>query len=275
MPPNKPPRRPTRASTLRERSNSGGAGMLGRGAPGTVPLNRALSKLGVCSRTQAARWIAEGRVEVDGAVVRDPDRAVRPETARIVVDGAEVGAATPRLVLLYKPRGVVTTRSDPNGRRTVYDLLPPELGWLVPVGRLDYATSGLLLLTNDTRLADALTDPARGVEREYVVLVRGAVEDDALAAMRRGVDDRGEVLAADAVRVEKVSGKESRLRLVLREGKNREVRRLCAAVGHPVQRLLRVRYGGFSLQGMVPEQWLELDVAQGWASVEAGARTGV
>lgn len=267
MPPPRPPRRPPRSHSGRPARTSGGSGLLGRGGPGTVPLCRALSKLGVCSRKEAERWVAAGRVAVDGVVARDAEQPVHPERAAITVDGQAVGAATPRLVLLYKPRGVVTTRDDPRGRPTVYGLLPAALGWLVPVGRLDFATSGLLLLTNDTRLADALADPRHGVEREYVVLVRGEVDEAAVARLQAGVVDRGETLAADDVRVDKRSGKESRLRLVLREGKNREVRRLCAAVGHPVQRLLRVRYGAFSLEGMEPGQWRELPLEAGWASV--------
>jgi 23S rRNA pseudouridine2605 synthase len=132
----------------------------------TVSLPRALSKLGYCSRTDAERLVAAGRVRVDGAVVRDPDRRVHPEFAVIEVDGTRVGKVAPVYLALNKPRGVVTTRSDPRARATVYDCLAgADLPFVGPVGRLDKASEGLLLLTNDTRWADRLLDPASHVEK--------------------------------------------------------------------------------------------------------------
>lgn len=222
-----------------------------------MPLERALSKRGICSRGQARGYIAEGRVEVDGVVCRDPLQPVVPERVVLRLDGAEQASTTPRLIALHKPRSVLTTRADPQGRATVYGLLDPALGWLGPVGRLDFATSGLLLLTNDTRLADALTDPRTGVEREYVATVRGRVEVATIERLRAGVADEGETLRAQDVMVEKASGRESRLRLVLQEGRNREVRRMCAAIGHPVLRLVRVRYGPIVLGDLAPGAWRE------------------
>lgn len=219
---------------------------------GHVPLERALSKLGVASRSEAHALVLAGRVCVGGVVVRDPLLPVVPETADIAVDGATVGAAPLQVVALHKPRGVVTTRRDPQGRATVLDLLDPALRSLQPVGRLDQATSGLLLLTNDTRFADWLTDPGSGVPRTYVATVRGAVTDAEAAALVAGVEDAGERLVAREAVVLKRSGRESRLRLVLCEGRNREVRRMGLAIGHEVTRLVRIAYGGIVLGDLAP-----------------------
>ena len=159
------------------------------------------------------------------------------------------------MVALHKPRGVVTTRSDPQGRPTVYSLLEGLDAHVVPVGRLDLATSGLLLLTNDTRLADWITDPRSGVPKVYLVTVRGRVTDDDLAPLRDGIPLDGERLRADEATVRKASGRESHLVLTLSEGRNREVRRLCAAIGHEVTRLRRVQVGGLSIGRLAPGQW--------------------
>jgi 23S rRNA pseudouridine2605 synthase len=230
-----------------------------RGGAGRVPLNRALSKLGIASRAEAIRLIAEGRVEVDGRVVRDPAARVVPERISIVVDGQPRTRAAWRLLLLNKPRGVVTTRRDPQGRPTVFDLVAGVQGHLVAVGRLDLATSGLLLLTTDTRLADWLTDPANGVPRVYTVTVRGTVSDEAVSRIVTGVEAGVGRLAADDVHVRKRSGRETHLVVRLREGRNREVRRLFEAVGHEVTQLRRVEFGGFSLGTLQPGQWRDVD----------------
>ena len=229
---------------------------------GHVPLDRALSKLGIATRTQARVLIAEGRVRVHGRVVHDPDLPVVPERAAVAVDGAAVQAASPRVLLLHKPRGVVTTRVDPQGRPTVYDCLQGLDAHVVPVGRLDLATSGLLLLTNDTQLANWLTDPASGVLRRYVVTVRGQVDDRTVAAWLQGVDDAGERLQAAEAAVLKRSGRESVLRIGLTEGRTREVRRLCAATGHEVERLKRIAYGGLDLGDLAVGAWREVTLAE-------------
>ncbi len=234
-------------------------------AAGNVPLERALSKLGVCSRTEASRWIAAGRVSVDGAICRDTARPVVPERVAIAIDGRPWARAEKVLIALHKPRGVVTTRSDPRGAPTVYDLLAELPSWVVPVGRLDQATSGLLLLTNDTQLANALTDPVSGVERAYVATVRGRASDDLPGRLCAGLVEGGELLRASAAEVSKASGRESRLHLILQQGRNREVRRLCQAAGHPVTRLLRVRYGPFELGALTPGQWRIEPIAEAWA----------
>ena len=181
-----------------------------------------------------------------------------PERARISLDGAARTRARWRTVLFNKPRGVVTTRRDPDGRPTIYDVLGETGRGLVAVGRLDLATSGLLLLTTDTRLADWITDPAHEVPRGYVVTVRGAVTDLELARLTAGVSSGHERLAAHEVTLRKRSARESHLTVELREGRNREVRRLFDAIGHEVTRLKRVALGGLALGDLAPGAWREL-----------------
>ena len=205
---------------------------------GRVPLTRALSKLGMLSRSQAVEAIAAGRVRVDGRTVRDGATLIRPERARVEVDGVERQRAPWRTIVFHKPRGVVTTRRDPEGRPTVYDVLGAAATGLIAVGRLDLATSGLLLLTSDTRLADWITDPANGVPRLYAVTVRGRVDTAELDGIAAGITLR------------KASSRESHLLVELREGRNRQVRRMFDAIGHEVTRLKRVRLGGLVLVGL-------------------------
>jgi 23S rRNA pseudouridine2605 synthase len=227
-----------------------------------VPLNRALSKLGVLSRTEATAAIRAGRVQVDGRVVLDPSALVTHERVRILVDGAERPRAGWRTILFHKPRGVVTTARDPQGRRTVFDLVGPDARQLIAVGRLDLATSGLLLMTSDTRLADWLTDPANGVARVYIASVRGHVDEEDVARLTAGVESGGDRLRAASVMVRKASGRESHLTVELREGKNREVRRLFAAIGHEVTRLKRVRLGGLELGSLEPGEWRDVAASE-------------
>lgn len=229
-----------------------------RSQPGTVPLVRALSKLGLCSRRQAIDLVLAGRVAVDGIVVTDPGLPVVPERSRFVFDGVTAERPEALTLLLYKPRGVVSTRRDPQGRPTVFDLVA---GWgrhLAAVGRLDLATSGLLLLTSETALADWLCDPGSGVPRVYLVTVRGEVNDEAVARALAGVVERGEKLTAAAVTVRKRSRRESHLVVTLCEGRNREIRRLFAALGHEVTALKRVGFGPLTLGELAPGEAREL-----------------
>jgi 23S rRNA pseudouridine2605 synthase len=222
-----------------------------------IALNRALSKLGILSRSEATEAVRAGRVRVDGRTVRDPLMRVITERAGIELDGVPCRRAVRRTIVFHKPRGVVTTRRDPQGRRTIYDVLGADADGLMPVGRLDLATSGLLILTNDTALANRLTDPDRAVRRVYVVTVRGEVTADELAVLGRGVVSRGEHLRVASVRVRKASKRESHLTVALREGRNREVRRLFEAIGHEVTRLKRVQFGPFTLGDLPPGAWRE------------------
>lgn len=223
--------------------------------PGEVSLERALSKLGLASRTEARALIREGRVRVDGRPADDPLAPVVPERVRIEIDGRPASRAAPITVLLHKPKGVVTTRSDPEGRPTVYSCLQGLEAHVVPVGRLDAATTGLLLLTNDTRFADWVTDPAHAVPRVYLVTVRGELPDATARRLQEGVEDAGEILAARQVTIRKRSRRETHLVVELTEGKNREIRRMLGAAGHEVTRLKRVSFGGLELGDLEPGQW--------------------
>ena len=228
----------------------------------TVPLARALSKLGLLSRSEAVDAIRAGRVGVNGRTVRDPAAQVAPERVHIVIDGEPCKRARWRAILFNKPRGVLTTRRDPAGRPTVYDVLGTTARGLVAVGRLDQATSGLLLLTSDTKLADWITDPENGVPRLYLVTVRGRIDSAALEKLTVGVQAGGSHLKAHAVSVRKASSRESHLSVELREGKNREVRRLFEAIGNEVTRLKRAMLGGLVLGSLKPGEWRELTPAE-------------
>jgi 23S rRNA pseudouridine2605 synthase len=210
------------------------------------------------SRAEATRLIQEGRVKVDGHIVRDALAPVVPERIRVTLDDQPARRASWRTILLHKPRGVVTTTNDPEGRPTVFDLVAALDTRFVSVGRLDLATSGLLLLTTDTRLAAWLTDPANGVKRVYLVSVRGEVDDKTCEALTRGIEDEGERLAADSAVVRKRSTRETHLVVDLSEGRNREVRRLFEAVGHEVTRLKRVAFGGLELGALPVGKWREV-----------------
>ena len=219
-----------------------------------MALERALSKLRTASRSDARERIRAGEVTVNGRVVRDPLAAVHPERDRIAVGGAAARKRDWRAIAFHKPRGTVTTRTDPQGRRTVFDVLGDESAGLVAVGRLDLATSGLLLLTTDTQLAEWLTNPANRVVRRYAVTARGYVSDDACAAMEHGLLE----MRAASVRVRKRSRRETHLIVELTEGKNREIRRLFSAVGAEVTKLLRIAYGSIELGSLKPGEWREL-----------------
>jgi 23S rRNA pseudouridine2605 synthase len=208
----------------------------------------------MASRSDARRLILEGRVAVGGKVVRDPAQLVVPERVDIKIDGVDRARARWRTIALHKPRGTVTTRRDPQGRRTVFDLLGDDARSLVAVGRLDLASSGLLILTTDTQLAAWLTDPANKIVRRYVVTARGAVSDEEIEKMTAGIDG----LQAQSVAVLKRSRRETHLAIELTEGKNREIRRLLSAVGHDITRLLRVSFGPIELGKLQPGTWREV-----------------
>jgi len=226
--------------------------------PGHVPLERALSKLGLASRSQARQLIADGKVRVNGTIRLDTFFAVVPEKVRIDIEGMDAKKVTPRTLMLYKPRGCVTTANDEKGRQTVFDLIPNLDSHMIAVGRLDWATSGLLILTNGTRLAAELTDPKSRIPRTYLVSVRGLVTEAEVEALSHGVQDEGDLLKAESIILRKASGKESHLVVTLMEGKNREIRRIFAAIKHDVTKLKRVGFGALDLGDMQPGEFREM-----------------
>ena len=215
-------------------------------------LNAFLARAGVASRRKADDLVKEGRVTVNG----EPGRLNTVVGAHdvVAVDGKEVARQQLAYVLLHKPRGVVTTASDPQGRPTVVDLVAREAR-VVPVGRLDIDTTGALLLTNDGPLAHRLSHPRYGIEKVYEVEVEAEPDAGALRRLAEGVELEAGVTAPARVRL---LGPR-RLELVLHEGRNRQVKRMCAAVGYPVVRLHRSRYAGLALGGLRPGQWRELE----------------
>ncbi len=213
-----------------------------------VGLARALSKLGYCSRSKAAKLIGAGRVRLNGTVRKDPEAPVRLQQDRIQVDGKGIEANAKLYLLLNKPRGLVTTASDEKGRETVYSCLGEGLPWVGPVGRLDKASEGLLLLTNDSEWASRISDPQSHLDKTYHVQV-GVVADKKLAAaLVRGVRaGNGELIRAKKARVMRMGERNAWLEIILDEGKNRQIRRMFEPLGIEVLRLVRVAIGPLQL----------------------------
>lgn len=220
------------------------------GAPERIA--KAMARAGLCSRREADRWIAEGRVNVNGQVLKTPVVNVTPAD-RILVDGKPLPQKEPvKLWRYYKPKGLVTTNMDPQGRPTVFDNLPPELPRVVSVGRLDFNSEGLLLLTNDGALARHMELPATGWLRRYRVRAHGRITQKDLDALQKGIEVEGVRYGAIEATVDSVQGANMWLTMSLREGKNREVRRVLASLSLEVNRLIRVSYGPFQLLDLKP-----------------------
>lgn len=223
----------------------------------TEKLQKVLARLGVASRRAAEEMILEGRVQVNEEVATLGQR-ITSTTDLVVVDGVQI-SIKPDLVyyLLYKPVDVISTASDPQGRKTVVDLVPDKPR-VFPVGRLDRETEGLLLLTNDGDMTHRLTHPSFGVPKEYFVSISGKVSRSALRSLREGVElEDGKTAPAKVSEVEK-----GLLRIVIHEGRNRQVRRMCAKVGHPVNRLIRTRIGPITDRKLVPGSWRALTMEE-------------
>ncbi len=215
-------------------------------APGERIAKR-MARAGLCSRREAERWVRDGRVSIDGRVVRDPATNVTARTD-VRVDGTPLAAPAPtRLWRYHKPRGLITTHKDPEGRPTVFDRLPREIGRVVSVGRLDLASEGLLLLTNDGALARRLERPATGWLRRYRVRAFGTVADDVVERLAAGITVDGMRYGPILVTLDRRSGRNAWLTASLAEGRNREVRRAFEHVGLSVNRLIRIAYGPFQL----------------------------
>ena len=228
-------------------------------------LQKLISQAGVASRRAAEKLIADGRVTVNGETVTEMGTKADPARDDIRVDGRRI-KATERLryILLYKPAGYVTTRSDPQHRRTVIDLLHGVREYVYPVGRLDFDTQGLLLVTNDGDLAAKLTHPRHQVDRTYEASVAGMPDEKAIDRLRRGIPlDGRRTLPADVLLVNK--GRRDRngvLIITIREGRNRQLRRMLEAVGHPVESLRRIRFGPLGIRGLRPGDWRDLTDAE-------------
>ena len=251
-------RKPNASPPLRHRIAAGAADPAPRHG-----LARVLSKLGVCSRTQAQVLVRAGHVRVNGRIVRDPEAPTNAQCDRISVDGTDVVAVEKVYVMLNKPRGYVTTASDERGRDTVYALFENEnFPWLAPVGRLDKASEGLLLFTNDSSWAARLTDPVSHLDKTYHVQIDRLPDADLLERLRAGVAFDDEVLAAKSVRELRRGAKNAWLEIVLDEGRNRQIRRLLAALDIAVLRLIRVAIGTLALGELAKGQWRVLDGAE-------------
>ncbi|TPN89438.1 rRNA pseudouridine synthase [Mesorhizobium sp. CU2] len=219
-----------------------------RASAAKASLDRALSKLGFCSRRQAELLIAEGRVRVGGKVARNPSLWVDLERDNISVDGERIAAERKAYLMLNKPRGLVTTRDDPQGRGTVYACLDGlDLPFVSPVGRLDKASEGLLLMTNDTGWASRLLDPASHVAKTYHVQIANAPDEAMLERFRKGAEVDGELLTASSIALLRSGGRTAWLEVVLDEGRNRQIRRLLGAFDIEVLRLVRVAIGRLQL----------------------------
>ena len=214
---------------------------------GKHTLDRVLSKAGLGSRTEARQWIADGRVTVDGKKIRTPDTWVDAERQKVSVDGKPLRAREKTYVLLYKPKGYLTTYRDPEGRKTVYDLLPCGSDWLFPVGRLDQDTSGLLILTNDTQFGDYVTSPESHVPKTYLVKASKLLSDEQLDQLRSGVElADGPTRSAKVARI-RDSEKYSFFEITITEGRNRQVRRMVEALDTKVLKLVRTRIGAIEI----------------------------
>jgi len=232
-------------------------------------LARALSKLGYCSRSQAAELIRAGAVRLNGRVQRDPEVPVLLPRDRITVNQARVQGSEKIYLALNKPRGVVTTRSDEQGRRNVYGLLPPGMPWLAPVGRLDKASEGLLLLTNDSEWGARIADPATHLEKTYHVQLARVADDALLEKLVHGVVGDGQTLCAKRASLLRAGSRNSWIEVVLDEGRNRQIRRMLEALGIETLRLVRVAIGPLALGGLAKgssravteEEKRELDLA--------------
>jgi 23S rRNA pseudouridine2605 synthase len=213
-----------------------------------VGVARAISKLGFCSRSQAAELVRAGEVRVNGNIVRNPEAPVRLGKDRVEVQGKPLRETGKIYFMVNKPRGLVTTASDEKGRDTVYSLLPKDLPWVAPVGRLDQASEGLLLFTNDSEWAARITAPESHLDKTYHVQVGVVADAPLLEALQRGVGMlNGEVLKAKKVSLLRAGEKHSWLEIILDEGKNRQIRRMLEAGGIEVLRLVRVAIGAVQL----------------------------
>jgi len=252
MPADKPAKRPNRKPTGKSTPARKAAPKPAAGPDEPLRIAKAIARAGLCSRREAERWISQGRINVNGRVLATPAFEVGPKD-KVLVDGKPLPSAEPpRLWRYYKPRGLVTTHADPQGRPTVFENLPEGLPRVISVGRLDFNSEGLLLLTNDGALARHMELPATGWLRRYRVRAHGRVMQEQLEALKGGVEIEGVRYGPVEASLDSVQGANTWLTMALREGKNREVRRILAHLGLEVNRLIRISYGPFQLLDLKP-----------------------
>jgi pseudouridine synthase len=236
-------------------------------------LERVLSKAGLGSRTEARSWIGAGRVRVNGRVIRTPDHWVDLERDRVTLDGKPVRGAKKIYLLLYKPKGYLTSHTDPEGRPTVYDLVRDAGIWVVPVGRLDLDTTGLLIMTNDTDFAERLTNPAYKVPKTYQAKCADRLDDAQIARLRGGVELSDGPTRPALVERLRDSGKYTHIQLTIGEGRNRQVRRMVEAIGSKVLKLVRVAIGPVRIGDLQIGKWRHLTEAEVRTLSSGGARS--
>lgn len=221
-------------------------------------LDRVLSKAGICSRTEASEWIVRGRVRVNSKTVRDPEHWVAVDHDDVVVDGRPLLAQKKIYLLLYKPKGYLTTYKDPDGRPTVYDLLLDVDQWMFPVGRLDQDTSGLLILTNDTDFAEHITNPEFHVPKTYLVKTATLLTDEQLGQLRDGLELKDGMTRPAKVKRVRDAGSKTFFEMTITEGRNRQVRRMVEALGSQVSKLVRVAIGPVRIERLQIGHWRHL-----------------
>ena len=225
-------------------------------------LERVLSKAGLGSRSDARSWIHERRVQVNGRIVENPDQWIDLDRDRVLFDGKRVGDAARRYILLYKPKGYLTTYKDPGNRPTVYDLIGDAGTWVSPVGRLDLDTSGLLILTNDNDFAERMTNPDFHVPKTYLIKASTRLSDEDLGRLAAGVElSDGPTRPAQVKRV-RDTGLYTHFEMTITEGRNRQVRRMLEAIDSKVLKLVRVGIGRVSIDGLQVGKWREMDVGE-------------
>ncbi len=234
-------------------------------------LERVFSKRGLGSRTEARSWIGAGKVRVNGKVIRDPDYWIDLERDRVTFEGKPLKSPAKLYVLLYKPKGYLTTRRDPEGRPTVYDLITDAGQWLSPAGRLDLDTSGLLIFTNDTQFADRIMSPEFKVSKTYQVKASTLLSEEQLEQLRRGVELSDGPTRPAEVRRLRDNGKYTHLAITITEGRNRQVRRMLEAVGGKVLKLVRIAIGEITIGDLPIGKWREL-TAEEVANLSAGRK---
>ena len=221
-------------------------------------LDRVLSQAGIGSRTEARSWIAAGRIAVNGKTVRNPETWIDPQRDRVTFDGRPLRAREKIYILLYKPKGYLTTYKDPQGRPTIYDLFKDFGDWIFPAGRLDQDTSGLLILTNDTQFGDFITSPESKVPKAYLVKSSLLLTDEQLDRLRAGIELRDGPTRPAIVQRIRDSARYTFFEITITEGRNRQVRRMVEALGAKVLKLVRTRIGPLEIGGLEIGKWREL-----------------